>query len=84
MRALAALMRDDISGAMSDAALRGMWRLYSSDQASREDAVAVGTVNALLSYISSDGSKKRSSSCVLWTLALETLELMLVSVYAGK
>ncbi|KAF7110282.1 hypothetical protein CFC21_110417 [Triticum aestivum] len=84
MGALAALVRDDTAGGASDAALRAMCSLCSSDQASREAAVTAGAVDALLSYISSGGSRKRPSSCALWTLALETLELVLVSVDAGR
>ncbi|XP_044961411.1 U-box domain-containing protein 26-like [Hordeum vulgare subsp. vulgare] len=84
MVALAALVRDDTDGAASEAALRAMWSLSSSDQASREAAVAAGAVDALLSYISSGGSRRRSPSCAPWALALETLELVLVSVDAGR
>ncbi|KAF7103110.1 hypothetical protein CFC21_104138 [Triticum aestivum] len=84
MGALAALVRDDTCGGASDAALRAMCSLCASDLASREAAVAAGAVDALLSYISSGGSRKRPSSCALWTQALETLELLLVSVDAGR
>uniref|UniRef100_A0A8R7V651 U-box domain-containing protein n=1 Tax=Triticum urartu TaxID=4572 RepID=A0A8R7V651_TRIUA len=84
MGALANLVRDDTGGAASDAALRAMCSPCSSDQASREAAVAAGAVDALLSYISYGGSRKRPSSHALWTLALETLELVLVSVDAGR
>jgi hypothetical protein len=89
MGALAALVHD--GGAASDAALMAMSSLCSSDQAIRETAVAAGAVDALLSYISYTTSKAGSGHCgkkppraALLSQALETLELVLVSVDAGR
>ena len=78
------------SSAASDAALRAMSSICSSDQASREMVVAAGAVDALLSYISSSttgagyGHCGKRPSRALCALALETLEILLVSVDAGR
>ncbi|KAK1614142.1 hypothetical protein QYE76_019659 [Lolium multiflorum] len=83
MGALAALVHD--GGAASDAALGAMSSLCSSDQAIRETAVAAGAVDALLSYISYAGHCRKWPPCAaLLSRALETLELVLVSVDAGR
>ncbi|CAM0902258.1 unnamed protein product [Alopecurus aequalis] len=88
MAALLALMHD--GGAASDTALRAMSSLCSSDQAIRETAVAADAIDTLLSYISASttgaGSRlcRKKPSRELCTLALETLELVLVSVDAGR
>ncbi|KAK1614157.1 hypothetical protein QYE76_019674 [Lolium multiflorum] len=84
MGALAALVHD--GGAASDAALRAMSSLCSSDQAIRETAVAAGAVDALLSYISyGAGHCRKWPPCsALMSRALETLEQVLVSVGSGR
>jgi hypothetical protein len=88
MGALAVLVHD--GGAASDAALRAMSSLCSSDQAIRETAVAAGAVDALLAYIScSTGAsslhcRKRPPCAALLSRALETLEQVLVSVDSGR
>ncbi|XP_051197343.1 U-box domain-containing protein 26-like [Lolium perenne] len=84
MGALAALVHD--GGAASDAALRAMSSLCSSDQAIRETAVAAGAVDALLSYISyGAGHCRKWPPCsALLSRALETLEQVLVSVGSGR
>ncbi|CAM0902262.1 unnamed protein product [Alopecurus aequalis] len=87
MAALASLMHN--IGAASDAALRAMSSLCSLDQVSRETVVAAGAVDTLLSYISSttgarSGHCRKRPSRALCTLALETLELVLISVDASR